>query len=132
MKRGVAVFLISGAVLLIFMIAQPAQSQTPNTISASTVQLNIGLLNLLPPATTTDPPGNFKHVQPADFDPGKTYLVQSTWLSGLGCATNAFIAVPNSDFTGVGGTAPFADPACPTGDPSDPNNEGMLLGKTGP
>ncbi len=48
MKRGVAVFLISGAVLLIFMIAQPAQSQTPNTISASTVQLNIGLLNLLP------------------------------------------------------------------------------------
>ena len=55
MKRGVAVFLISGAVLLIFMIAQPAQSQTPNTISASTVQLNIGLLNLLPPATTTEP-----------------------------------------------------------------------------
>jgi hypothetical protein len=89
MKQAIVVFLISSAVLLIFTIAQPAQAQTFNT------QLNITLLNLLPPPTTTDPPGNFHHVQPADFDPGKTYLVQATWLSGLGCPTNAFIL----DFT---------------------------------
>src|SRR6266550_5387310 len=119
MKQAIAVFLISVAALLIFTIA-PAQAQTFNT------QLNINLLNLLPPPTTTDPPGNFHHVQPADFDPGKTYLVQATWLSGIGCPTNAFTL----DFT-TGMTAPFTDAACPTGD-SDRRNEGLLLVKTGP
>src|SRR5437667_5168307 len=121
MKQAIAVFLISSAALLIFTIAQPAQAQTFNT------QLNINLLNLLPPPTTTDPPGNFHHVQPADFDPGKTYLVQATWLSGLGCPTNAF----TFDFT-TGTTTPFTDAACPTGDSSDHHNEGLLLVKTGP
>ena len=96
MKRAIAVFLISGAALLIFTIAQPAQAQTFNT------QLNINLLNLLPPPTTTDPPWNFHHVQPADFDPGKTYLVQATWISGIGCSINATIAIPNMSFTGIG------------------------------
>ena len=126
MKKLINVLLVSSAAVLILTLAQPAQAQTFNT------QLNVGLLNLLPPATTTDPPGNFHHVQPADFDPGKTYLVQSAWLSGLGCPTNAFIALPNSSFTGVGGTEPFTDPACTTGDLSDQHNEGLLLVKTGP
>src|SRR5437899_13097800 len=121
MKRGIAVFLISGAVLLLFTIAPPAQGQTFN------IQLNVGLLNLLPPPTTTDPPGNFHHVQPADFDPGKTYLVQATWLSGIGCPTNAFTL---NFFTGM--TTGFTDTACPTGDSSDQHNKGLLLAKTGP
>ena len=95
MKRAIAVFLITSAAVLIFTIAPPASAQTFN------IQLNVGLLNSLPQPTTTDPPGNFKHVQPADFDPGKTYLVQSTWLSGIGCPTNAKIAVPNTSFTGI-------------------------------
>ncbi len=56
----------------------------------------------LPPPTTTDPPWNFHHVQPADFDPGKTYLVQATWISGIGCSINATIAIPNMSFTGIG------------------------------
>jgi len=124
-------FLGSAAVLLLFTIAHPAQGQT--TISASTVQLNVGLLNLLPQPTTTDPPGSFKHVQPSDFDPGKTYLVQSSWLSGMGCPTNASIAVPNTNFTGVAYTMSLPpDPACTTGDPNDQHNEGLLLVKTGP
>jgi hypothetical protein len=121
---------IASAVVLLFTIAHPAQGQT--TISAATVQLNVGLLNLLPPPTTTDPPGSFKHVQPSDFDPGKTYLVQSAWLSGMGCPTNATIALPNATFTGVGGFGSYTDPACPTGDPNDHHNEGLLLVKTGP
>ena len=126
MKRGIAVFLISGAVLLLFTIAPPAQGQTFN------IQLNVGLLNLLPPPTTTDPPGNFHHVQPADFDPGKTYLVQATWLSGLGCPTNASVAISNSSGTGIDHFEPFTDAACPTDDSSDHHNEGLLLVKTGP
>src|SRR6266550_114849 len=119
MKQAIAVFLISVAALLIFTIA-PAQAQTFNT------QLNINLLNLLPPPTTTDPPGDFHHVQPADFDPGKTYLVQATWLSGIGCPTNAFTL---DFFTGM--TTAFTDPACVMA-PNDPHNKGLLLVKTGP
>jgi hypothetical protein len=75
--------------------------------------------------------GNFT-VKPADYDPGKTYLVQAAWLHGTGCATDGVIALPNADFTGVGGTAPYQDPACPTGDAQDRRNEGLLLFKTGP
>jgi hypothetical protein len=123
-------FIGSAAVLLIFTIAPTAQGQT--TVSAATVQLNVGMLNLMPTPTTTDPPGSFKHVQPVDFDPGKTYLVQAAWLSGIGCPTGASIALPNSTFTGVGGSAPYTDLACPTGDLNDQHNEGLLLVKTGP
>src|SRR5438132_13614 len=120
MKQAIAVFLISSAVLLIFTIAQPAQAQTFNT------QLNINLLSQLPQPVTTDPPGDFKHVQPADFDPGKTNLVQATWLSGIGCPTNAKIALPNMSFTGIGGFSSYTDPACPNTpgafDPNDHHN----------
>jgi len=121
MKRAIAVFLTIGAAVLIFTIAPPASAQTFN------IQLNVGLLNSLPQPTTTDPPGNFHHVQPADFDPGKTNLVQATWLSGIGCPTNAF----TFDFTTRSTTA-FTDAACTTGDSSDHHNEGLLLVKTGP
>lgn len=53
-------------------------------------------------------------------------------MNAIGCPTNAFIAIPNSDFTGVAGTAPFTDTACATGDSRDQHNEGLLLVKTGP
>jgi len=126
MKRAIAVFLTIGAEVLIFTIAPHASAQTFN------IQLNVGLLNSLPQPTTTDPPGNFRHVQPADFDPGKTYLVQATWLSGIGCPTSAKIAVPNTSFTGIDHFDTYTDPACMTGDASDHHNEGLLLVKTGP
>jgi len=117
MKSTIAIVLITCAAVLLFATAHPALAQTFNT------QLNVTLLNMLPQATTTDPPGNFHHVQPADFDPGKTYLVQATWLSGIGCPTGASTFMPNAMFT---------DAACATGDPSDHHNEGLLLVKTGP
>ncbi len=71
-------------------------------------------------------------VNPSRFDPGHTFLVQATWLDGIGCPTNAKVANPNADFTGISGTSPYTDTACPTGDPSDPHNQGLLLAKTGP
>jgi hypothetical protein len=82
--------------------------------------------------TALDPPGKFHAVKPQEFDPGKTNLVQAAWLNGIGCPTNAFIANPNQDFTGVSGTSPYTDTACSTGDPKDQHNEGLLLVKTGP
>ena len=126
MTRAVAVVLLAGAAALLFAVPQRVQAQTVNT------QLNIGLLTLLPEPVTTDPPGSFHHVQPADFDPAKTNLVQSAWLNGIGCPTDAFTATPNADFTGVSGTVPYTDTACPNGDLNDQHNEGLLLVKTGP
>jgi hypothetical protein len=65
-------------------------------------------------------------VKPREFDPAKTFLVQSEWLTGIGCPTNA----KTFDGTNTGG---YTDPACTTGDPrGDRKNEGLLLAKTGP
>jgi hypothetical protein len=68
----------------------------------------------------------FVDVVPREFDPGKTFLVQAEWLTGIGCPTDAHIANFPS------GTTPYEDPACPTGDATDQKNEGLLLAKTGP
>ena len=122
--------------LLLFTIAHAGQAQT--TVSSTLqneIQFSYSLLNLLPQPIidpTTDPPGNFTNVIPRDFDPGKTNLVQASWLSGIGCPTNATIALPNADFTGVGSFSTYTDPACPTGDLNDQRNQGLLLVKTGP
>jgi len=75
--------------------------------------------------------GSFQ-VKPQEFDPGKTNLVQATWLPSIGCPTDAQIAIPNATFTGVASFEPFTDAACPTGDSTDQHNEGLLLVKTGP
>jgi len=69
--------------------------------------------------------GSF-NVKPQEFDPAKTFLVQAAWLHGLGCPTNASVAVypatkPTTTYT-----------ACATGDAKDKQNEGLILAKTGP
>ena len=79
-----------------------------------------------------DPPGKFNAVKPQEFDPGRTYLVQSTWLHGIGCPTAARVAEPNEEFTGIAAFSTYSDPACLVGDPEDARNEGLLLAKTGP
>src|ERR1700730_12744705 len=66
-------------------------------------------------------------VRPANYDPAHTFLVQSTWLSGIGCPTNPSISLDG--VTAVPGTS---DPACTTGDARDKHNSGLLLVKTGP
>jgi hypothetical protein len=74
--------------------------------------------------------GSFKQVKPKIFDPHHTFLVQSTWLSGIGCPTNATTV----DFDILGNLQPpatFSDPACMTGDSKDKRNQGLLLAKTG-
>jgi hypothetical protein len=114
------VLLVAGS--FAFLIATPARGQTTNTNIQAIQQLNLGVLSILPQPLidpTTDPPGNFTNVIPHEFDPGRTNLVQSSWLSGIGCPTNGFLAIPNSTFTGVSGTMSFTDSACLVGDPKD-------------
>jgi hypothetical protein len=71
------------------------------------VAFNLGLVTLLPEPVLdplTYPPRQFRVVKPQEFDPARTNLVQSAWLEGIGCPANAFIAIPNEDFTGVAGS----------------------------
>jgi hypothetical protein len=72
-------------------------------------------------------------VVPSVFDPHGTHLVAAEWEGGIGCPTHATTDPfnPNPPYNLLGPTA-YTDPACPTGDPSDKRNEGLLLVKTGP
>jgi len=71
----------------------------------------------------------FLNVRAGEFDPLKTRLVQGTWVSGIGCPTDAPTAAFDGDI--VPGD-PYTDAACPTGDPGDRHVRGLLLAKTGP
>jgi hypothetical protein len=73
----------------------------------------------------SDPNESFHQVKPQEFDPAHTNLVQAAWLNGIGCPTNAVTFDGSS-------TTPYTDSACPTGDPKDQHNEGLLMVKTGP
>jgi hypothetical protein len=131
-----ALTVCAGAVVLVFTMAHSGQAQTTGTSTLQTVtQLSQALMSLLPELPidpTTDPPGNFSNVIPRQFDPGKTNLVQASWLTGIGCPTGATIAIPNASFTGVDSFTTYTDPACLKGDSSDQRNQGLLLAKTGP
>jgi hypothetical protein len=107
-----------------------------DTLAADLAMINEALMSLIPEPVldplVDPPPGSFRVVKPQEFDPGRTNLVQAAWLNAIGCPTGAFTATPNPTFTGVSGTMPFTDAACPSGDPNDQRNQGLLLVKTGP
>jgi hypothetical protein len=84
-------------------------------------------LGLVPLTLAADPPLNF-NVQPSVYDPADSDLVQASWLTGLGCP----LAARTSTYPATKPTGTFSDPACPTGDPKDKQNQGLLLVKTGP
>jgi len=90
------------------------------------------VLSVWVPAKLTLASNGFS-VAPSVFDPHGTHLVAAEWEGGIGCPTNATI-VPFAppDFNTLGPPQPYTDPACPTGDPNDKRNEGLLLVKTGP
>jgi hypothetical protein len=77
-------------------------------------------------ATVAGAAGNFNNVEPHEFDPAHSFLVQAAWLEGIGCPTNASYAV----YPSTNADHPYT--ACPTGDTKDKHNEGLLLAKTGP
>jgi hypothetical protein len=74
----------------------------------------------------------FRAVTANEFDPGRTHLVQGTWLKGIGCPTDATVRPFDPSTGGPGEAQEYTDPACETGDRRDNRNEGLLLVKTGP
>lgn len=97
------------------------------------VLLASAALALLIPTAAFTWSDSFK-VVPREFDPGRTFLVQAEWLTGIGCPHDARLATPNASFTGVAGFRSYSDPACPAAasDTKDRKNTGLLLAKTGP
>jgi hypothetical protein len=87
--------------------------------------LGVAFVAMLGVAAAAYAAERFQEARPFIFDPGNTRLVQSGWLGGIGCPTGAHT------FNGSS-SAPYTDPACPTGDQRDHANEGLLLAKTGP
>jgi hypothetical protein len=85
----------------------------------------LGLLSTLAVAGVAVAGGGFNTVKPSTYDPMKTYLVGTSWTTGIGCPTNSKVTY---DGTSVGR---FTDAACTTG-AKDSNNAGLLLAKTGP
>jgi hypothetical protein len=71
-------------------------------------------------------------VEPDEFDPGESFLVQAAWLGGIGCPTEARAQVFRPPTFETTASVTVTDPACPTGDPDDDRVEGLLLAKTGP
>lgn len=73
------------------------------------------------------------NVKAQTFDPHHTFLVNATWLSGIGCPTNATVRLfdANPPYNLLP-PSKYTDPACPIGDSSDHSNQGLLLAKTGP
>jgi len=69
-------------------------------------------------------------VVPFEFDPYRTDLVRSTWLTGTGCPTSA--AIVTLDVSGNPQSGTSADSGCPTADSKDHKFEGLLLSKIGP
>jgi hypothetical protein len=124
--------------------ARPATANDPPNIDLS---FNLGILSAIPePADdplldasgapvldatgkpVSDPNERFHKVIPGVFDPAHTHLVQSTWLDGIGCPTNAKVA----EYPATQPTGTYTDPACATADQKDKHVEGLLMVKTGP
>jgi hypothetical protein len=98
----------------------------------ATTIIALTALSVSVPARLALASGGFS-VVPSVFDPHGTHLVAAEWEGGTGCPTNAttrpFNNMPPYNLLGP---TPYTDPACPTGDPGDKRNEGLLLVKTGP
>jgi len=151
MRRAAAAVLIYPAILCLSVACDRAADQTPTSppgarpradlVGATTQDAtewlaraqSLGIMLSDDPTATPwtdeledDPPDNDPiHVDPFQFDPFKTDLVRARWLRGTGCPTGATVNDGSS-------SKPFTDAACPTGDPKDNKNAGLLLVKTGP
>jgi hypothetical protein len=122
-------------VVLGVSVVEPLRGQILTQTLSPFLQFNLELMKQLEEPVIDEalnPPGKFSGVKPQEFDPGKTHLVQAAWLHGIGCPTDARIAIPNATFTGIERFDPYTDPACVVGDANDLRNEGLLLAKTGP
>lgn len=105
-----------------FLTIVPATAQNLTPIQDA---ITAGVMATPDPVVQSTAPIN---VVPFEFDPFGTNLVSASWLTGIGCPTNATAdsGPPTNTST------PVTDPACPTSDPQDGRNQGLFLVKTGP
>ena len=94
--------------------------------------LAVALAGFLALAAVAYAAGAFDRVNPREFDPAKSHLVQADWLSGIGCPTGVKAQVFQPPDFSTTAQETVTDPACTTGDPKDKTVQGLLLAKTGP
>jgi hypothetical protein len=115
------------AISLVSAIVFSSITLRPSAVAQNLLPIQVAITQQVqaipdPPNPSSDP----INVVPFEFDPFGTNLVRASWMTGIGCPTNATTTSDGSTFIS------FTDLACPTGDPKDKQNQGLLLVKTGP
>jgi hypothetical protein len=144
MRGRVFLFAVYAAAVLLLglTVALPSWSQTNNKLSADRIAQLVATDRAMftaKPAPAddvvmdshgnaeSDPNEGFHRVTPEEFDPAHTFLIEATWLDGIGCPTGANVAT----YPATSPTGTFTDSACTSGDTKDKKNEGLLLAKGG-
>ena len=135
MKRRTGLLLVAAVIATAIAVGvQAAGSNSAETLTAAQIALfttrDADLVATAAADPTADPPPGHLSVQPHEFDPGKTSLVQADWSGAEGCPNNVSYPVyPDTQPSG----ATYTDPACATAsDPKDHENDGLVLDKMGP
>jgi hypothetical protein len=116
MRSTLLALAAAGVLAVLFAVPAASSNTSPSLTSAQIAQFaaqapNLQAVDAANPAP--DPPPGHLMVQPHEFDPGHTTLVQAEWSGATGCPTGT-------------------DAGCSTGDSSDHENDGLVLVKTGP
>lgn len=131
MRSTLLALAAAGVVAVLVGVPAATSDSSPTLTAAQIAQFTTQAPNLQAVAAadpTTDPPPGHLVVKPLEYDPANTRLVQAEWRDATGCPTGASVATyPATSPTGV-----YSDPACQTGDPSDKENDGLFMVKTGP
>ena len=131
MRSTLLALAAAGVVAVLIGVPAAASDSSPTLTSAQIAQfaaLEPSLQAVDAAAPAPDPPPGHLTVQPHEYDPGHTTLVQAEWSGATGCPNGASVATyPATKPTGT-----YTDPACTTADTSDHENDGLVLVKTGP
>jgi len=132
MKRKALFIAIAAMAIAIAVGVQAAGSDSTPTLTAAQISLftarDADLVATAAADPATDPPPGHLVVKPQEFDPAKTILVQAEWSGAEGCPNNVSYPV----YPDTTPSATYSDTGCPTTDPRDQQNDGLVLDKMGP
>ena len=118
-RRSVFVAFALAMATAITVGVQAAGSNSAQTLTAAQISLftaqdaNMTAVAAADPAA--DPPPGHIEVEPDEFDPGHTLLVQAEWSGAEGCPNGS----KYSPYPDTKGSSTYSDPGCPTSDTKD-------------
>ena len=131
MRSTLLTLAAAGVLAVLFAVPAASSNSSPSLTSAQIAQFaaqapNLQAVDAANPAP--DPPPGHLMVQPHEYDPAHTTLVQAEWSGATGCPNGAAVAT----YPAIKPNGTYSDPGCPTSDSSDHENDGLVLVKTGP